>query len=220
MGVVIGRVRDMTLSVLTYAVCTVLCGFANEAWQVGSLRFIAALGMGGEWSLGVALVMEIWPNRSRALLAGLIGAAANVGYLLVAVLALGLDWIGVSSSWRLLLLLGATPAALTFLIQLFVPEAERWKNEQQRGSTSNWATVDLFGVVVGRGGAILMICLWLVNMPAELRSAAAMAPHSGTDWVEPTALAIRIVGTLFGLAVVTVGYLYPILRFLKRSSAT
>ena len=57
------------------------------------LRFIAALGMGGEWSLGVALVMEIWPNRSRALLAGLIGAAANVGYLLIGVLALGLTQV-------------------------------------------------------------------------------------------------------------------------------
>src|SRR5262249_7863056 len=75
----IGRVRAMTLSVLTYAVFTGLCGLAATAWQIGLLRFIAALGMGGEWSLGVALVMEVWPNRSRAFMAGLIGAAANVG---------------------------------------------------------------------------------------------------------------------------------------------
>src|SRR5437899_3152881 len=62
----LGRVRAMTLSILTYSVFTGLCGFASEAWQVGVLRFIAALGMGGEWSLGVALVMEVWPNRLRA----------------------------------------------------------------------------------------------------------------------------------------------------------
>src|SRR5262245_44774090 len=60
----IGRVRSMTLSVLTYAVFTGVCGLAGSAWQVGLLRFVAALGMGGEWSLGVALVMEVWPNRS------------------------------------------------------------------------------------------------------------------------------------------------------------
>src|SRR5437867_1333573 len=54
------------------------------------LGFLAALGMGGEWSLGVALVTEIWPDRSRAFLAGLIGAAANVGFLLIAVMGLGL----------------------------------------------------------------------------------------------------------------------------------
>src|SRR6185312_16226860 len=62
----IGRVRAMTLSVLTYALFTGLCGLVAKAEHVGLLRFIASLGMGGEWSLGVALVMEVWPNRSRA----------------------------------------------------------------------------------------------------------------------------------------------------------
>src|SRR5688572_14491231 len=65
----IGRVRAMTLSILTYALFTGLGGFVTEAWQIGIVRFIAALGMGGEWSLGVALVMEVWPNRSRAFMA-------------------------------------------------------------------------------------------------------------------------------------------------------
>src|SRR5262245_55769118 len=69
----IGRVRAMALSVLTYAVFTGLCGVAMSPVQIGILRFIASLGMGGEWSLGVALVMEVWPNRSRAFMAGLIG---------------------------------------------------------------------------------------------------------------------------------------------------
>ena len=84
----IGRVRAMSLSIFTYAVFTGLCGFATEAWHIAVLRFIASLGMGGEWALGVALVTELWPDRSRALLAGLIGAAANVGILLVGLLSL------------------------------------------------------------------------------------------------------------------------------------
>src|SRR5205085_12488396 len=84
-----GRVRAMMLSVLTYAICSGLCGFAGTAWQVGILRFAAALGMGGEWALGVALINEIWPGRSRAFLAGLVGAAGNVGYLLAGVVGLG-----------------------------------------------------------------------------------------------------------------------------------
>src|SRR5205814_5309930 len=87
----VGRVRAMSLSVLTYALFTGFCGFAQSPLQLGILRFIAALGMGGEWSLGVALVMEVWPNRSRAMMAGLIGAAANVGYLLVGIIGLMLS---------------------------------------------------------------------------------------------------------------------------------
>src|SRR5262249_23574303 len=52
----LGRVRAMTLSVLTYALFSGACGFAQAPAQIVVLRFIAALGMGGEWSLGVALV--------------------------------------------------------------------------------------------------------------------------------------------------------------------
>src|SRR5256714_13430191 len=75
----IGRVRSMALSILTYSIFTGLCYFAREPWHLGALRFVAAFGMGGEWSLGVALVMESWPREKRPLLAGVICAASNVG---------------------------------------------------------------------------------------------------------------------------------------------
>ena len=217
----IGRVRAMSLSILTYAVFTGLCGIANTAEQVGALRFIASLGMGGEWSLGVALVMEVWPNRSRAFLAGLIGAAANVGYLLVAGLGLALNEVigdvsagmlalGFSQSWvthltgyqgwRLLMLMGTAPALLTFLIRLFVPESKRWQQEKLEGRTSNWATWDLLAVVVGGLGPALIVFVW--------------ANHFGDTWTVPA----RIVGSLVGLAVATAGYSYPVIRYLQRQS--
>src|SRR5438876_10125976 len=66
----LGRVKAMLLSVLTYALFSGSCCIAKSAEQIVVLRFLSALGMGGEWSLGVALVMEIWPEESRALLAG------------------------------------------------------------------------------------------------------------------------------------------------------
>src|SRR5215212_3421640 len=66
LGDKVGRVRAMSLSIFTYAVFTGLCGFATEAWHIAVLRFVASLGMGGEWSLGVALVIELWSDRSRA----------------------------------------------------------------------------------------------------------------------------------------------------------
>src|SRR5512143_3889062 len=83
LGDKVGRVRAMTASILTYSLFTGTCAFAGAAWQLGLFRFIAALGMGGEWSLGVALVMECWPEHKRPLLAGVIGAASNVGYTLI-----------------------------------------------------------------------------------------------------------------------------------------
>src|SRR5262249_28422251 len=58
----VGRVRAMASSVMTYALFTGLCGLAQDGVQLMGLRFLAALGMGGEWALGVALVMECWPS--------------------------------------------------------------------------------------------------------------------------------------------------------------
>ena len=131
LGDKIGRVRAMAASILCYSLFTGLCYFAKEPWHLGFFRFIAALGMGGEWSLGVALVMEVWPERNRPLMAGIIGAAANVGYLLIAVL--GVFFPVTPTSWRWVMLVGAAPALLTFFIRLFVPESEKWKESAKKG---------------------------------------------------------------------------------------
>ncbi len=88
LGDKLGRVKAMTLAIFTYAVFTGLCAFVTEAWQFAGLRFVASLGMGGEWSLGVALVNELWAGRNRAWIAGMIGAAANLGFLFTGLLTL------------------------------------------------------------------------------------------------------------------------------------
>ncbi len=131
LGDKIGRVRAMSASILCYSLFTGLCYFAKEPWHLGFFRFLAALGMGGEWSLGVALVMEIWPEKSRPLMAGIIGAAANVGYLLIGVIAI--QFPITPTSWRWVMLVGAGPALLTFFIRLFVPESEKWKESVKKG---------------------------------------------------------------------------------------
>ena len=126
LGDKIGRVRAMSLSILVYSAFTGVCYFAVQPWQLGVLRFLAALGMGGQWALGVALVMECWPERFRPLLAGVIGAAGNVGFLLISVV--GMYFAVTVDTWRLMMLVGAGPGLLAILVILFVPESQRWKD--------------------------------------------------------------------------------------------
>jgi MFS family permease len=130
----IGRVKAMTWSILFYSGFTGLCYFAMEPWHLGALRFVAALGMGGEWALGVALVMECWPESKRPLMAGLIGASANLGYCFIAVIGIAVPIT--QQSWRWVMVVGAAPALLTFLIRLFVPESEKWKAARRTGVRS------------------------------------------------------------------------------------
>ncbi len=121
----VGRVRAMIVSVLAYSLFTGCSYFAQAPWQLGLFRFLAALGMGGEWSLGVALVMECWPEKHRPILAGAIGAASNVGFGLLG--ALGTAFQVTRDSWRWVMLAGAAPALLTLFIARYVRESERWQ---------------------------------------------------------------------------------------------
>src|SRR6188768_3963485 len=91
LGDKVGRVRAMTVSVLLYSLCSGLSAASSTPEELAVLRFLGALGMGGEWALGVALVMELWPNASRAWLAGWIGAFGNFGYLICGAISLGLN---------------------------------------------------------------------------------------------------------------------------------
>ncbi|MBX3741345.1 MAG: MFS transporter [Akkermansiaceae bacterium] len=124
----IGRVRAMALSILCYSLFSGAGYFAQVPWHLAGFRFVAALGMGGEWALGVALVMEVWPEKHRPWLAGAIGMAANLGMVLVGLLAAIVHVT--PDSWRWMFLVGASPALLTFLIRLFVPESERWEKSR------------------------------------------------------------------------------------------
>jgi MFS family permease len=132
--------------------------------------------MGGEWSLGVALVMEAWPSRNRALLAGIIGMASNAGYLLIALL--GLCFHVTRESWRWIMIAGAAPAVLALGIQLVVPESERWKAAVRQAAarpvreivSSGLLVKTLLGIalasiaLIGTWGSVQWLPLWADQM--------------------------------------------------------
>jgi MFS family permease len=164
--------------------------------------------MGGEWALGVALVMEVWEGRSRAVLAGLVGTSANLGFALVAWLSLGLDTIrqtlagwgltGEWLEWRLLMLCGVLPAFLTFGIRLIVPESRAWAAGRKGGELQAWAPRDLFGVAIGVVAGCGLLVLW------------------STDFGWP----VRVAGSVVALLVIGIGFLSPARRYLQRTSTS
>lgn len=241
----IGRVRAMSMSILAYALFTGLCGLAEQPWHIAVLRFMASLGMGGEWSLGVALVNEIWPGKSRAFIAGLIGAAANVGFALVGFMGLWLSTVvgtlrstfealGLSpefsaslfanDGWRFLMMSGALPALLVFFVRVFVPESHKWEEGNAKGTTSFWSNSDLIGVAVGCLGAVLIIYVWTPDVGAALLRFTM--GESSTLGIEDSKTANRVVlllqliPTVFGFVVALLGYLFPVRQFIARSNAS
>ncbi len=124
----IGRSRTLNLTILTFAVFTGLSALANSWPMLLVFRFISALGIGGEWAAGAALVSETLDVRHRPFASatlqtgfqmGMIGAAVTVG------LFAHLDP-------RYVFLVGVIPAFLTLWIRYAVPEPAEWKEERSQ----------------------------------------------------------------------------------------
>ena len=124
----IGRKRVMMLSIFFYALFTGLTAFSNGFVALAALRFVTGLAIGSEWSTGIALVAETWPDRARPkglgfLQSGFGGGAllaAIVWYLLITYQPLGAE------TWRLIFVAGALPAFCVLYLRGALEESEKW----------------------------------------------------------------------------------------------
>lgn len=132
LGDILGRSRALALTVLTYALCTGLCAAAQTWWQLMIFRFIAALGIGGEWAVGASLLTETWPKAWRPWLAAILQTGVNLGILLAASVVGLLSLLPHPPPDRMVFLIGIVPALLVFWIRRHVPEPESWR---RAGST-------------------------------------------------------------------------------------
>ena len=120
----IGRTRALGVSILFYSVFAGLGAFAKTQEQMLVLRFLVGLGVGGVWPNAVALAAECWPDKSRPIIAGLMGAALNGGILMLSQIAR--TWHITPESWRWIFQLAAAPAVLGVLVLTVVPESPLW----------------------------------------------------------------------------------------------
>ena len=108
-----GRTRTLVTTVLLYCAFTGLTALCRTPEQVAIARFLTALGIGGEWAAGAALVAETFPDRARAAAAGLLQSAAAVGPVLAALANFALR----GADWRLLFLVGVAPAVICVFVR-------------------------------------------------------------------------------------------------------
>jgi MFS family permease len=123
-----GRTKTLVCTILVYAVFTGMAALSSTWWELALYRFLTALGVGGEWAAGAALVAEVWPESKRAKAAGLLQSAWAAGYLIAAVVSLLMSGQG----WRPIFLVGVVPAVVALLVRLGVKEPEKWVKTRDR----------------------------------------------------------------------------------------
>src|SRR5688572_2933622 len=124
----LGRTRTMIITILIYAIFTGASGLVHSFPMYALMRFITALGVGGEWAAGAALVAEVFPSRSRPMALGLLQALSAVGNMMASVITLIIGAVASeasqAASWRWAYFVGAVPALLVLWIRTAVKEPE------------------------------------------------------------------------------------------------
>jgi MFS family permease len=139
----LGRSRALMLTILTYALFTGLSYFATTWWHLMTYRFLAALGIGGEWAVGASLLSETWPRTWRHWLAAVLQSGVNLGVLLAA-LAGYLILTLAKFPDRTVFLVGVLPALLVLWIRRAVPEPTEWHEAKNRADAIEPKFVELF----------------------------------------------------------------------------
>ena len=162
-----GRTKTLVVTILIYALFTGMAALSATWWQLALYRFLTALGIGGEWAAGAALVAEVWPEEKRARAAGILQSAWAAGFLIAAVVNLLMR----ESGWRPIFVVGVAPAIVALVVRMWVKEPERWvkahERERQLGATPSQKLAELFqpallrSTIVGSGLAFVAVFgLW------------------------------------------------------------
>ncbi|KQW01680.1 MFS transporter [Streptomyces sp. Root369] len=119
-----GRVRALMITVVTYAIFTVACGFAPNFESLLVFRALQGLGFGGEWAVGAILVAEYASAKHRGRTLGAIQSSWAVGWALAAIVyTLVFSVFDADTAWRVMFWTGALPALLVVWMRRQVQDA-------------------------------------------------------------------------------------------------
>ena len=204
-----GRVKIFTYTIILFAIGTALTGLATNMTQVYLFRFIAGIGAGGEYGIGMALVAEAWPKDKQGRASSYVSVGAQYGVILAALLsAIILPLLG----WRALFFVGVIPVIFAFIVRKNLDESPEWlatqkenklKSKKEKGKliqlfenpriTMTTIALAIMATVQIAGYNGLMI--WL---PSMLQQSQGLSVSSSALWTISTAIGMIIGMLTFG----------------------
>jgi MFS family permease len=121
-----GRTKVLAATIFTFAIFTGLAATSHTVWELGIYRFLAGVGIGGEWALAGTYVAEAWPEDRRKMGAGYLQTGYYAGFFLAAALNYT---IGATFGWRAMFLVGVVPVIVSIVVLLRVKETDKWQRK-------------------------------------------------------------------------------------------
>lgn len=208
----LGRVRVLTWSILLFAVFTGLSALAWDYWSLVVFRFVAGLGLGGEFGIGMTLAAEAWPSKMRARATAWVANGWQVGTLMAAGLAAVVLPIG---GWRMLFAIGAVPAVIAYVLRRKLHEPEMFEELRARGRRDGFpvrklvedrrTTLTSLGVLIlaaVQNFGYYGIIIWL---PSHLSETFGYSYNQSAAWTAVTVLGMMCGVFAFGRLADTIG---------------
>ncbi|WEV37395.1 MFS transporter [Lactobacillus sp. ESL0677] len=138
LGDKIGRVKTFSHTVIIFAVATACMAFANNIYLIYVLRFLAGIGAGGEYGVGIALIAEAFPKKKIGKMTSIAAVGGQVGAIFAALIA---AWIIPTAGWHMLFLVGIVPVVLTVFIRKHLHESQQFLTAKAKEKGSLLANV-------------------------------------------------------------------------------
>jgi SHS family lactate transporter-like MFS transporter len=192
----VGRRTPLIVDVSFYSVVGFACAFAPNYTVLLVLRLLYGIGMGGEWGLGAALAMEKIPPEKRGFFSGVLQQGYSIGYLLSAVVFLGVRQLDVGiPSWRILFAFSILPALIALYVRQRVGESEAWERTQERIKVTQVKARTVFAqpAVLRRFGYLIVLMTAFNWMSHGTQDVYPTFLKEGLHFSADTALTIAVV---------------------------
>ena len=116
-----GRSKSVVLSTACYGIFTVLTALSSSWFMIGVCRFFTGFGIGGLLVTATVLIEELWSDKKKAIVQGMVALAMPVGFFAAGAIN------NLSQDWRTAFWIGAFPAVLALIAAFILPESAKWK---------------------------------------------------------------------------------------------
>jgi PHS family inorganic phosphate transporter-like MFS transporter len=131
---VVGRKRVYWLVAAIMIAGALGSALSGSFWVLIGFRFLLGFGVGGDYPVSAVMVSEYANRKDRGKLVGMVFGTQALGLIVGPLIALALLGSGTSDdvAWRVLLALGAAPAAAVIYLRCRMPESPRYQAQVQR----------------------------------------------------------------------------------------
>ncbi len=159
-----GRTKSLAATVLVYAGFTGAAALSTNMWELALFRFLAGIGIGGQWAMAGTYVAEAWPEDRRKMGAGYLQTGYYFGFFVAAALNYT---VGATFGWRAMFLCGLFPVVVSIATLVFVKEPERWERKHHEEKAIPAKRRNPFAVIFSRqyvGRTVIMSALLTISI--------------------------------------------------------